>query len=602
MKKILSNIYTLAALCMMGAATFTACSSDDAVVEQAPEQPADKTYTLTVQASKEMGTRMLTPGTDEVTGKPTINATWKTDENVYVMKVVESATRAGAPTGVKTVTWADGSLSPQAVGTTATLTGTISGFDIAEGDVLTLQFPRSGNGAIDLDYSGQDGTLETIASDYDYATAKITVTNVDKDGNITTENGTVDFSNQQAIVRFTLLDKAGNAIIPTALTVYPAAAMASYLNDATLITATNILTITPSKNTNAATDDNTNVIYAALRGVKERDFTLTATVGDDTYTYEKSGVTFTHGQFYDIAVKMTHTPKTYNLAEATGDVTLRDGDTATGEMTGHTLYIADGATVTLSGASVTGSNNGAIRCEGDATILLADGTENTAKAKAYGNFSAVHWPSGKKLTISGGTAGTGKLIAEGSSSSSYSYGAGIGGGSGHPCGDLSITGGVITATGGGQAAGIGAASGGHCGKITISGGNVTATSSDHGAGIGAANTSEYSNCGAILISGGTVTATGKGNSAGIGYAGSSSATSVTITGDIISVKAKRGGNINGPCICTSAYNGSAIIDSEIIDSNYFKDDYEGGLPEFTHLNLEERDNYKDAEIWILTHK
>ena len=298
----------MAALLMAGAAIFTACSSDDAVVEQTPEQSADKTYTLTVQASKGMGTRALT--LDETTTPNTLNATWKTDENVYVMKVVESATRAGAPTGVKTITWADGSLSPQAVGTTATLTGSLSGYTIEADDELTLQFPRGGNGIIDLDYRGQDGTLEKIASDYDYATAKITVANVDNGGNITTENDPVDFTNQQAIVRFTLLDKAGNAINPTELTVSPAVATASYQDNYSLQNnGTTNLIITP--------DGSTNVVYAALRGVDNRDLTLTATVGDNTYTYEKSGVTFTHGKFYDIAVKMNAaTPLTMEATTA----------------------------------------------------------------------------------------------------------------------------------------------------------------------------------------------------------------------------------------------------------------------------------------------
>lgn len=573
----------MAALLMAGAAIFTACSSDDAVVEQTPEQSADKTYTLTVQASKGMGTRALT--LDETTTPNTLNATWKTDENVYVMKVVEKEGQTWySSSTMYTPTWADGSLKPQADGAEATLTGELSGFDIAEGDDLTLQFPRSG----DLNYTGQDGTLGTIATKYDYATAEITVASVDEGGNIkiSSSDNPVEFENQQAIVRFTLLDKAGNAINPTELTVFPAVATAMYQNDGSLVDTSTDLIITPN--------GSTNVVYAALRGVDNRDLSLTATVGDDTYTYSKSGVTFTNSKFYDIAVKMAHTPKTYNLAEATGDVTLRDGDTATGEMTGHTLYIADGATVTLSGASVTGSDNGAIRCEGNATILLADGTENTAKAKAYRSYSAVHWPSGKTLTISGGTAGTGTLIADGTSAD----GAGIGGGAGHPCGDLSITGGVITATGGYQSAGIGAVSEGSCGKITISGGNVTATSSDHGAGIGAAATSGDSNCGDILISGGTVTATGSSHSAGIGYAGGFSASSVTITGDITSVTATRGSS-NARCISNSS-DGSAKIDGKTIDSKYFDGNWEEGLPDFTHLNLAERNYYKDALTWTLT--
>ena len=282
------NIFSLAAL-LIASATFVACSSDsDSIIEEPqPVNPTGK-YTLTINASKggnEAPTRALTLSDD---GK-TLNATWKTTENVYVMKVVESTDQFGYSN--YTPTWATGSLSPQANGAEATLTGTLSGYDIVEGDKLTLQFPRSG--AIDLDYRGQDGTLETIASTYDYATAKITVASVDKSGNIkiSSSDNPVEFENQQAIVRFTLLDKAGNAINPTALTVYPAVATAIYQNDTgSLFGASGNLTITPSKNNNEDTDDDTNVIYAALRGVNNKNFTLTATVGDDTYTYEKSGV------------------------------------------------------------------------------------------------------------------------------------------------------------------------------------------------------------------------------------------------------------------------------------------------------------------------
>ena len=50
----------------------------------------------------------------------------------------------------------------------------------------------------------------------------------------------------------------------------------------------------------------TNVVFAALRDVKKKTLTLTAKVGNDTYTYTKSGVTFEHGKFYDITVKMTN--------------------------------------------------------------------------------------------------------------------------------------------------------------------------------------------------------------------------------------------------------------------------------------------------------
>ena len=185
----------------------------------------------------------------------------------------------------------------------ATLTGTLAfpNCTINVGDELTLQFPRRGN-IFDLDYTGQDGTLETIASKYDYAIAKITVKSVDVSGNncsnIMPTTNPVAFENQQAIVRFTLQDESGNAICPTELTVKPFIDIgvkysgAAELNWVTFGT----LTITPS--------GSTNVVYVALHGVENKNLTLTDTVGNDTYEYTKSGVTFEHGKFYVVTVKM----------------------------------------------------------------------------------------------------------------------------------------------------------------------------------------------------------------------------------------------------------------------------------------------------------
>lgn len=259
MKKIMTDIRTLAAL-LMASATFAACSSDDNITADQPAQPAGKqVYTMTVQASKggDAATRALT-----LSGK-TLNATWATTENIYVQKGSD---------------WAGGSLQPDANAATATLKGTLSGVSIAKNDVLTLQFPRSGA----LDYSGQVGTLEDIAAKYDYATATVTVASV-TDGNITT-TGTASFNNQQAIVKFTLLDKADGTTSLSA-------------TELTVSDGTTDYTITPA----SATSE----IYVAIPGFSGETVTLTATEGLDTYTYEKTGVTFTNGQYYEITVKMT---------------------------------------------------------------------------------------------------------------------------------------------------------------------------------------------------------------------------------------------------------------------------------------------------------
>ncbi len=264
MKKFMTSIKMLAALLVAGAA-FTACSSDDNTVSEQPVNPAQQTYTLTVNATK--GSNATTRALS-LSGN-TLNATWATTENVYVKKGD---------------TWATGSLKPQADGATATLKGTLSGVSIAADDALTLQFPKSG----DISYSGQLGTLADIAANFDYATAGVTVASVSA-GNIAV-SGTTNFDNQQAIIKFTLKDKSTNATInPTALTI---------TDGTNTVLLTSILEATYTTN-------GTGVLYVAFPAAgSAKTITLTATVDGDTYTYEKSGVTFSNGSYYAINVKM----------------------------------------------------------------------------------------------------------------------------------------------------------------------------------------------------------------------------------------------------------------------------------------------------------
>ncbi len=265
MKKNISNIKTLAALLMAGAA-FTACSNDDNIDNEQPVNPAQQTYTMTVNATKggSATTRALSfSGT-------TLNATWATTENVYVKK--ES-------------TWATGSLQPQADGASATLKGELSDVSIAAGDALTLQFPKSG----DISYSGQVGTLADIAANFDYATADVTVASV-SGGNITV-SGTTNFDNQQAIIKFTLKKSDGTAL--------PSNPTAFSITDGT---NTVFLTSIPAA---TYTTNGNGVIYVAFPATgSAKTIILTATVGSDTYNYTKSGVTFTNGKYYAISVNM----------------------------------------------------------------------------------------------------------------------------------------------------------------------------------------------------------------------------------------------------------------------------------------------------------
>ena len=235
-------------------------------------------------------------------------------------------------------------------------------------------------------------------------------------------------------------------------------------------------------------------------------------------TYEDT-VTFT-------ASVVDNTPAVVatDLSTLNADYVAQDGEVLTGTLTGnYKISVADGASVTLKDVNITSSDYAGITCNGDATITLV-GT-NTVKGGSANSTNlrpGIYVARGKNLTING----TGSLNA-----SSSGISAGIGGGPNLSCGNITINGGTITATGGMYAAGIG---GGTCGNITINGGTVTATGGTNAAGIGS---SRYGSCGNITISNAVtkVTAT-KGsdslNSIGKGTTNSSSCGTVTIGGTV----------------------------------------------------------------------
>lgn len=263
MKMILKHILNTSALLLTGI-VFAGCSSSDAPIEQ-PINPAGK-YTMTVNASKgdNATTRALS-----IDGSGKLIASWATTEDVYVKKKGNS--------------WLSGSLKPQTAGESSVLKGEISGAPIEASDVLTLQFPRT-----TIDYTGQVGTLDNIAANYDYATATTTVFS-SVSGNTFTSSEAI-FANQQAIVKFTLQNAYGETLAVDKLTV---SATGLKTSDA----ATGDITITPT----SATD----VIYAALSGISDKMVTLTATKGSDTYALTTpSTVSFANGKYYTVTAKL----------------------------------------------------------------------------------------------------------------------------------------------------------------------------------------------------------------------------------------------------------------------------------------------------------
>ena len=461
------NILSMAALLMASAAVFTACSSDDNITGEQPANPTGK-YTMTINASKGDGatTRALSLGRNDADTKNVLNATWDANE---VVLVYQGSSQIGTLRSAASAT------------NETTLTGTLDSAPDA-GQDLTLYFHTNATPS----YAGQDGTLAKIASTYDFcAPATITAGSFTVSGSTVSTTSSASFgANQQAIVKFSLTDKTTTlAISATQLVV----------ND-----GTNTYTVTPA----SATSE----IYVALPGFSGQTVTLTATAGGKTYSYEKTGVSFTNGQYYEIGVKMSPIIRLSDRTKLDDELVIADGYIVTGSAPGFTckVAVADGATVTLRDVENTGDRDGGsttcpgIKCLGDATIIL----EGNNTVKGGDTYAGIYVPEGNTLTI----RGTGSL----------------------------------TVTGGSGGAGIGGNQEGNCGSIVISGGTVTATGGSSGAGIGLGYSFERV-FGDITISGGTVTATGSGDAPGIGgpYAYFKN---ITITDDVTKVTVNKGSN------------------------------------------------------------
>lgn len=218
--------------------------------------------------------------------------------------------------------------------------------------------------------------------------------------------------------------------------------------------------------------------------------------------------------------------ETIDLSTVTASKTAQDGDVLTGTLDGTTqkykISIADGATVTLDGVSINGVTDGAadaslstvnwagLTCEGNATIILKEGTTNTVRG-FYHRCPGIFIPQGYTLTIEG----PGTLNASGSISTEANHvdkkgnlitcSPGIGSAVLATAGNIVINGGTINATGGWASASIGGNFTTGCGNITITGGTVNATGSLAAAGIGGG---WVASCGDIVITGGTINATG----------------------------------------------------------------------------------------------
>lgn len=344
------RILSLAVLAL----TMAACSNDmeqPAAVQPAPGNAGEGIPFSATIATGSATTRALT----EENG--TIISTWAKGEQVALIHngVVDVMTIENDPDENGNVT----------------ITGTLKGSPKNNDDVIVV-FPAS---AVDKDektvktdlLNAQDGTLATIATDLNLRQsdgAKLKV------GELTaTLNGTVTLANQIAIVKFSLSD-GYNAL----------AAKQFVIKDG----SDNVLTtVTPSEATS-------NLYVAMAPATNAAAFKFEATVGDFTYTYEKSGVILEASTYYQSPIKMTISKKAGEISFATAtpnealhanaaDNTYTQEVTKTGDGT-VTYTISDntcGATIDASTGKVTFTQAGSVTI----TATVADGTNYTYATK-----------------------------------------------------------------------------------------------------------------------------------------------------------------------------------------------------------------------------
>ena len=353
MKKYLTLIICSCLLLLTGV-VFVACSSDD----DGDQQP--QVYNVTVEAvlSSDAVTRALSGD-----GSSDISTVWAQGEVVYVTK-----------SGVSL-----GTLAPQSTSTaSAKLLGTLSGTTLQVNDELVLTYLKSA-----ADYSGQKGTLSDIGANYAIATATVKVTQING-SYIKTEGAT--FTSQQAIVKFTLKGETNETLNVSSL---------SIKYGSTTLSLTDIPDATYT--TNGA-----GVLYVAVPAFDSQLLTMTATIGGNTYKYEKPAVSFENGKYYPVSVRMgmyeSYTAKDHyltmqalnngttitfdNKAAGAVEYCVNNGDwktLAAAGASGTTTSLSAGDKVYLRGTNATyekeDNNDSKISCSGPCYV--------------YGNFMSL---------------------------------------------------------------------------------------------------------------------------------------------------------------------------------------------------------------------
>jgi len=636
MRKTIQMLGTLAIAAAL-TMTMASCSSDKETVEN-PAQPTQPTQPTTSGVTVTVGAGMATDGA-------ATRSTVANDGNGRVLKFTEGdklyvyganndAHIAGELTMVAN-SLTDGGLGAQ-------FTGTIKAYDLSSGDEIT-------------NYSwGEDplsGTTATlIHKDINTDAISYTV------GNSVTVNYNMYAENVETLMMKCLKVQGDYA----SGTGYSLSSSDPILNcTISGLTASTAYTFTLKKGDTSANnvtittgaDGTASFAFASMESgsatwsieVKQDNNNVgTISLGNQNFTAKVYNIS----RYWMGTAFIKSVSGNVSLASVTDNIVALDGTTLSGTLGSNVkISIAAGATVTLNGVTINGVDDSkyawaGITCEGDATIVLAEGSKNTVLGfHAY--YPGIQpGPSGTTLTIrgagsldaigshcgagigsrKGGTCGNisiedGTIIARSILRSTSTYGtasgAGIGSCSDGTCGDITISGGNITAMRGTNpegtteatsTTGIGCGPNGRCGKITITGGTITATGGQNAAGIGSGSGSDYNQgirneCGNISITGGTITATGGQNAAGIGSGNTNShCGTITISNSVTSVTAIKG--LNAPNSIGIGTGNITTCGTVTIDG------VENATPssQFTNFTSTVSTTTNTDDTWTLTHK
>ena len=266
-------LFSLVALAIIMAA----CSSDENTQESTGRNGQKMPFTATISVG-DATTRSLTEATDG----SAITTSWKKDEQVALIH--------NGQIDVMTVTEVNEETKA------ATIQGDIT--SATNGETVTVVYPAS---AVDQDtkavkadlLKSQDGSLATISEKLDYRTATTTLA-VSEGGS--TFGAAVTLALQHALWKLSLTDGT-NAISASKLVVKDG-------GDNVLTT----VTLAPA----------TSSLYIAMAPANSTDMKFEATVGEDVYTYSKTGITFKAGKYYQSTMAMNAPEPEKMTVNATG--------------------------------------------------------------------------------------------------------------------------------------------------------------------------------------------------------------------------------------------------------------------------------------------